>query len=85
MRLAQVTGTVVSTVSHPLFDGHRLLICDLEDGSGYLIAVDTVDSGPGDRVLLLDEGTGARQILGVDAGPVRTLIVGVVDDVHEPS
>ena len=84
MRLARVTGTVVSTVSHPLFDGRRLLVCDLEDGPGYLIAVDTVDSGVGDRVLLLDEGTGARQILGVDTGPIRTLVVGVVDDVHEP-
>lgn len=84
MKLAQVTGTVVSTVSHRVFDGRRLLVCELEDGSGYMIAVDTVGSGPGERVLLLDEGTGARQILGVDAGPIRTLVVGVVDDVHEP-
>ena len=38
----------------------------------------------GDRVLLLDEGTGARQILGVETGPVRTLVVGVVDEVHQP-
>jgi microcompartment protein CcmK/EutM len=84
VKLAQVTGTVVSTVSHRVFDGRRLLVCELEDGSGYMIAVDTVGSGPGERVLLLDEGTGARQILGVDAGPIRTLVVGVVDDVHEP-
>ena len=83
MKLAQVAGTVVSTVNHPVFDGHRLLICDLEDGTGYLIAVDTVDSGVGDRVLLLDEGTGARQILGIDTGPIRTLVVGIVDDVHQ--
>ena len=84
MKLALVAGTVVSTVNHPVFDGHRLLICDLEDGTGYLIAVDTVDSGVGDRVLLLDEGTGARQILGIDTGPIRTLVVGIVDDVHQP-
>ena len=84
MKLAQVAGTVVSIVNHPVFDGHWLLICDLEDGTGYLIAVDTVDSGVGDRVLLLDEGTGARQILGIDTGPIRTLVVGIVDDVHQP-
>lgn len=83
MKLARVTGTVVSTVNHPLFDGHRLLVCDLEDASGYLIALDTVDAGVGERVLLLDEGNGARQILGVATGPVRTLVVGVVDEVHE--
>jgi microcompartment protein CcmK/EutM len=81
VKLARVTGTVVSTISHPLFDGQRLLICDLEEAAGYLIAVDTVDAGVGDRVLLLDEGTGARQILGVSTGPVRTLVVGIVDDV----
>ncbi len=81
MKLARVTGTVVSTISHPLFDGRRLLICDLEHSGGYLIAVDTVDAGVGDRVLLLDEGTGARQILEVSTGPVRTLVVGIVDDV----
>ncbi len=81
MKLARVTGTVVSTISHPLFDGRRLLICDLEQAAGYVIAVDTVDAGVGDRVLLLDEGTGARQVLGVSTGPVRTLVVGIVDDV----
>ena len=81
MKLAKVIGTVVSTVNHPLFDGHRLLMCDLEDATGYLIAVDTVDAGVGDHVLLLDEGSGARQILGVRSGPVRTLVVGIVDAV----
>ncbi|MFQ5556971.1 MAG: EutN/CcmL family microcompartment protein [Acidimicrobiales bacterium] len=81
MRLARVAGTVVSTISHRLFDGQRLLVCDVEGTDGYLIAVDTVEAGPGDRVLLLDEGTGARQILGVDSGPVRTLVVGIVDDI----
>jgi ethanolamine utilization protein EutN len=81
VKVARVTGTVVSTISHSLFDGRRLLICDLEHSDGYLIAVDTVGAGVGERVLLLDEGTGARQILGVPTGPVRTLVVGIVDDV----
>ena len=84
MKLAQVSGTVVSTINHPTFDGHRLLICDLEDGGGYIIAVDVVDAGVGDRVLLLDEGTGARQILELPSGPVRTVVVGIVDEVHVP-
>lgn len=83
MKLAQVAGTVVSTVNHPFFDGQRLLICDLEDGGGYLIAVDTVDAGVGERVLVLDEGTGARQIFEVETGPIRSVVVGIVDDVHE--
>jgi microcompartment protein CcmK/EutM len=47
----------------------------------YLIAVDTVDAGPGDRVLVLDEGNGARQVLASKDGPVRSVIVGIVDEV----
>lgn len=84
MKLATVAGTVVSTVNHPFFDGRRLLVCDLEDGSGYLIAVDVVDAGEGERVLLLDEGNGARQIFGLSTGPIRTVVVGIVDEVHQP-
>lgn len=84
MKLAEVAGTVVSTVNHPFYDDQRLLVCDLEDGSGYLIAVDTVDAGVGERVLVLDEGNGARQIFGITTGPIRSVVVGIVDEVHEP-
>jgi microcompartment protein CcmK/EutM len=38
-------------------------------------------AGPGDTVLVIDEGNGARQILGIDPGAVRAVIVGVVDEV----
>ena len=67
-------------LEYDFFDGKRLLICDLEDAAGYLIAVDVVDAGVGDRVLILDEGTGARQIFDVDRGPIRSVVVGIVDD-----
>ncbi len=85
MKLAQVVGTVVSPISHAFFDDQRLLLCDLvdPDGStnGYLIAVDVVDAGVGEHVLICDEGTSARQIFGITTGPVRSVIVGIVDDV----
>ena len=49
MKIAKVVGTLVSPVSHPLFEGQRLLVCDLvdPDGSvdGSLIAVDVVNAG----------------------------------------
>jgi microcompartment protein CcmK/EutM len=48
---------------------------------GYLIAVAAVDAGVGERVLVLDEGTGARQILGNAKAPIRSVVVGVVDSV----
>ena len=86
MKIARVTGTVVSTIAAPVFQGRTLLLCDLLDLEGQatdrsLIAVDTVGAGPGETVLLLDEGTGARQVLGDPEAPVRTVVVGIVDAV----
>ena len=61
------------------------MICDLIDVdgniNGYTIAVDVVGAGVGETVLILDEGNSARQIFGLDTGPIRAVIVGIVDDV----
>ncbi len=85
MKVGLVAGSVVSTISHPFFDGKRLLLCDLLDtegtAAGYTIAVDRVDAGVGDTVLILDEGSSARQLFGVETGPVRAVIIGIVDEV----
>jgi microcompartment protein CcmK/EutM len=43
--------------------------------------VAAIEAGIGDRVLVLDEGTGARQILGDSQAPIRSVVVGVVDSV----
>ncbi len=89
MKLARVSGTVVSTFNSPVFDDRRRLICDLltptgELAGGYLIAVDSVGAGAGETVLVLDEGNGARQIVGMDPAPIRAVVVGVVDSVDLP-
>ena len=86
MKLARVAGTVVSTIQAPVFDGRKLLLCDYLDASGeptddYVIAVDVVDAGAGETVLILDEGNGARQILDRTVAPVRAVVVGIVDDI----
>ena len=85
MKLARVAGTVVSTIKAPIFESQRLLLCDYVSPSGdltgdYVIAVDTVDAGVGETVLILDEGTGARQIMDVSTAPIRALVVGIVDE-----
>jgi len=77
VKIARVSGTVVSTINHPLFDDHRLLMCDYLDEAGaatgdYAIAVDLVGAGAGEDVLVLDEGNSARQTLDVDTGPAPT-------------
>lgn len=86
MKLARVVGTVVSTINAPALDDRSLLLCDLLDPSGalaggYLIAVDSVGAGAGETVLLLDEGNSARQVLDAPGAPIRTVIVGIVDEV----
>jgi microcompartment protein CcmK/EutM len=88
VRIARVVGNVVSTVKHPALHGHRLLLVDEETMDGRLahkprLALDTVDSGEGDRVLVLDEGNGAAQTLRRPRGPVRTVIVGVIDEIED--
>jgi microcompartment protein CcmK/EutM len=87
MYIGQVSGTVVATIKHRVFDGHKLLLVERLDLEGsatprYDIAVDTVQAGIGDRVLVLDEGNSARQVLQVEPwGPVRCVIVGIIDSV----
>jgi ethanolamine utilization protein EutN len=88
VKVARVVGNVVSTIQSEIFDGRKLLLCDLLDASGepdgnHLIAVDTVGAGAGELVILIDEGTSARQILDLTAGPVRTVVVGIVDDITD--
>jgi ethanolamine utilization protein EutN len=88
--IGQVAGTVVATIKHHMFDGHKLLLVERLDLAGqpttkYDIAVDSVQAGVGDRVLVLDEGNGARQVLHVEPwGPVRCVIVGIIDEVDLP-
>ena len=89
MKIGRVAQTVVSTIHSPAFDGRRLLLCDLLEPDGspsgtYLIAVDTVGAGAGETVLLLDEGNSARQVIGMTPAPVRTVVVGVIDEVDLP-
>lgn len=88
MKLARVVGTVVATVKHPAFAGHKVLLCQPVDGHGAdlgeaVVAVDNAQAGVGDSVLINQEGSGARQMLGTIDGklPIRSVIVGIVDEV----
>jgi len=87
MYIGQVTGTVVATIKHEAFHGYKLLVVDRLSLEGlptgaYDICVDVVQAGVGDRVLVIDEGNGARQVLRREVAPVRAVVVGVVDDVE---
>jgi ethanolamine utilization protein EutN len=84
VRIGRVAGTVVSTINVPIYDNRRLLMVDLlddqgRDTGGYLICVDAVGAGYKETVLILDEGNGARQVVGVPDAPIRAVVVGIVD------
>ncbi|MBN2056626.1 EutN/CcmL family microcompartment protein [bacterium] len=88
MFVGKVVGRVWATSKLPSLIGYRLLLVrpvqgvDLEPAGKVTMAVcDQIDAGVGDVVLVLDEGGSARQILGRDDAPVRTIVVGVVDTI----
>lgn len=87
MRLARVIGSVVATIKHEALQGRKLLMVQPidpygEDTGEQVIAIDQVQAGVGDRVLLLEEGTSSRQILHYENAPIRCVIVGIVDHVE---
>jgi ethanolamine utilization protein EutN len=89
MFLGRVVGELVSTLKHDALRRERLLWVERVDPDGRglrprrrILALDRVDAGPGDRVLVVDEGNSAAQVLGRPRGPVRTIIVGVVDQIQ---
>ncbi|NWF99431.1 MAG: EutN/CcmL family microcompartment protein [Thermoanaerobaculaceae bacterium] len=88
MILGRVIGTITSTINHPFYEAKKLLIVEKTDAGGepladYLIAVDVVDAGVGERVLVLDEGNGGRQIFAAPDAPIRSVVVGIIDGVDE--
>lgn len=89
MNVARVVGEVVATIKHGDLTGQKLLLVQPVTPAGeavgrVAIAVDAVQAGPGDLVLVADEGNSAAQVLRRSRGAVRTVIVGVVDDIEHP-
>ena len=81
MILGRVIGEIHATIKHRFYEGKRLLVVE-KDGGDYIIAADSVGAGADERVLVLDEGNGARQVFDSKDGPVRSVIVGIVDEVY---
>jgi microcompartment protein CcmK/EutM len=86
MILARVVGTVVATRKDERLLGSKFLLVRTidprgKDEAGYLVTVDTVDAGFGDRVLVVS-GSSARMAAGLKDSPVDAAIVGVVDTIE---
>lgn len=83
MLLARIVGTVVATRKDPRLVSSKLLVARPVDArgkadGGYLVAVDTVDAGVGETVLIVS-GSSARLASGLKDCPVDAAVVGIVD------
>ncbi len=86
MILAKIVGTVVATRKDPRLVSSKLLVARPVDPRGkaegsYLVAIDTVDAGVGETVLIVS-GSSARMASGMKECPVDAVVVGIVDQVE---
>jgi len=84
MLLCKVTGTIVATQKNKNLKGQKILMVQPIDLASQpigrdLLALDTVDAGVGDTVLVVQEGQAAAQLLKSKDVPVHSMVVAVVD------
>lgn len=86
MLLGIVEGNAISTIRHRSMAGWKLLIVQPLDHAGRpdgdpVLAIDNIGAGAGVRVVISNDGKGAREMVGDDNSPVRWSVIGLVD--HE--
>jgi ethanolamine utilization protein EutN len=84
--LAKIVGTVVATRKDPRLVSSKLLIARAIDPrgkaeGGYVVAIDTVDAGVGETVLIVS-GSSARMANGLKDCPVDAAVIGIVDNIE---
>jgi ethanolamine utilization protein EutN len=85
--LARVVNDIVASVKHDSHEGRKLLLVqplnlDGSERGAPLIALDSVDAGIGDRVLVVQEGYSAASAVERVEAPIDAAVVGVVDAVE---
>lgn len=88
MTVARVVGNVWATKKHKALESLKLLLVQTVNvqtgevmGRPQMALDKHFGAGPGDTVLVVDEGGAARQILGIKSAPVRLVVCGIVDSV----
>ena len=87
MLIARVIGEVVATYKHESHEGRKLLVVqplnlDGTERGEAVVALDSVDAGVGDKVLLATEGYSAMTSVGRPNSPIDMAVIGVVDHVE---
>ena len=84
MLIARVIGEVVATQKHPSHEGRKVLVVQPlnlngSDRGDAVLALDAVDAGVGDRVLLVTEGFSAMTAVGRPQSPIDMAVIGFID------
>jgi microcompartment protein CcmK/EutM len=87
MLIARVIGEVVATRKHESHEGRKILVVqplnlDGTDRGDAVVALDSVDAGVGDKVLLATEGYSAMTSVGRPQSPIDMSVIGVIDEVE---
>jgi len=87
MIICEVIGSIESTVKNEKLSDSKLLIVQPLGLDGKkidkpLVAVDSVDAGPGDKVLVVLEGRAASKAISAELAPVEAACVGIVDEIE---
>ena len=86
MILARVIGDLVATQKHASHEGRKILLVqplnlDGSDRGDTVLALDSVEAGVGDRVLVVQEGWSAMTSVGRPQSPIDMAVIGIVDQV----
>ena len=87
MILGKIIGNVVSTVTEEGYGSRKILVVQPVDPYGApkgqsFLAIDTVQAGAGDTVLVLEEGGSARMMLDEpDTFTIKAIVAGIVDEI----
>jgi ethanolamine utilization protein EutN len=84
MQIGRVVGNGISTLKHPSLGGWRLLLVQALTAKGAddgepVLAIDSLGADAGSRVILGNDGQGARELVGSASSPVRWMILGICD------
>lgn len=87
MLIARVVGELVATQKHASHEGRKLLLVqplnlDGSNRGDTVIALDAVDAGIGDRVLLVTEGFSAMTAVGRPQSPIDMAVIGFIDEIE---